>query len=101
MPFRGKADSRLIVLEVKIMEDEKKAVLDLFASKKGKTKFYFNDLLKAVPGVKPRQFKKILNEMIQEGLLTYWSSGSTTLYALPDKEALAREEAGMSDEGKE
>ena len=87
--------------EVKVMGDEKKAVLDFFASKKGKTKFYFNDLLKAVPGAKPRQFKKVVNEMIQEGLLTYWSSGSTTLYTLPDKDALAREESGMSDEGKE
>ena len=83
------------------MADEKKAVLDVFAGKKGKTKFYFNDLLKAFPGAKPREFKKILNEMIHEGLLTYWSSGSTTLYTLPDKDALAREEAGMSDEGKE
>lgn len=83
------------------MDEEKKAVLDFFASKKGKTKFYFNDLLKAVPGAKPRQFKKVLNEMIQERLLTYWSSGSTTLYSLPDKEGLAREESGMSDEGKE
>ena len=84
------------------MDDEKQAVLDFFAKKKGKTKFYFNDILKAVPGAKPRQFKKILNEMIQEGSLTYYSTGSTTMYTLPpDKDALAKEEAGMSDEGKE
>ena len=84
------------------MDDEKQAVLDFFAKKKGKTKFYFNDILKAVPGAKPRQFKKILNEMIQERSLTYYSTGSTTMYCLPpDKDALAKEEAGMSDEGKE
>lgn len=84
------------------MDDEKQAVLDFFAKKKGKTKFYFNDILRAVPGAKPRQFKKILNEMIQERSLTYYSTGSTTMYCLPpDRDALAKEEAGMSDEGKE
>jgi predicted sugar kinase len=85
----------------KKMDDEKKAILDVFANKKGKTKFYFKDIQKALPDIKPRQVKKIVNEMVQEGSLTYWSSGSTTLYTLPDKAALAREEAGMSDEGKE
>jgi len=83
------------------MSDEKQAVLDYMAAKKGKSKMYFNDLLKAVPGSKPRQFKKIINEMIQEGLLSYWSSGSTTMYMLADDEKLAAEEAAMSDAGKE
>ena len=83
------------------MDEEKQAILDFFAKKKGKTKLYFKDILKAVPGAKPRQLKKVLTEMIQEGTLVYWSTGSTTLYALPDEDALAKEEAGMSDEGKE
>ncbi len=83
------------------MSDEKQAVLDYFAAKKGKSKLYFSELLKAVPGAKPRQFKKIINEMIQEGLLVYWSSGSTTLYMLGGDDKLAAEEAGMSDAGKE
>jgi hypothetical protein len=83
------------------MDQEKKAILDFFAKKKGKTKLYFKDIQKAVPDAKPRELKKVLNALIQEGSLTYWSTGSTTLYALPDKDALAREEAGMSDEGKE
>jgi len=83
------------------MNDEKQAVLDYFAAKKGKSKLYFNDLLKAVPGAKPRQFKKVINEMIQEGLLSYWSSGSTTMYMLAGDDKLAAEEASMSDAGKE
>ena len=83
------------------MSDEKQAILDFFAKKKGKTKFYFNDFLKAVPGTKPRALKKVLTEMINEGTLVYWSTGSTTLYSLPDKDALSKEEAGMGDEGKE
>jgi hypothetical protein len=83
------------------MSDDKQAVLDYFATKKGKSKLYFNDLLKAVPGAKPRQFKKVINEMVQEGLLSYWSSGSTTMYMLADNEKLAAEESAMSDAGKE
>lgn len=83
------------------MDNEKQAVLEYFAKKKGKSKLYFNDLMNAVPGMKPREFKKIINAMIQEGSLTYWSSGSTTLYMLKSEENLAAEEAAMSDEGKE
>jgi len=83
------------------MDEEKKAILDYFAKKKGKTKLYFNDIQKALRDMTPRQVKKVVNEMVQEGLLSYWSTGSTTLYTLADKDSLAREEAGMSDEGKE
>jgi DNA-binding IclR family transcriptional regulator len=83
------------------MDEGKRAILDYFAREKGKRKLYFNDIQKALPDMKPREVKKIVNEMVQEGLLTYWSSGSTTLYTMPDKDALAKEEAGMSDEGKE
>jgi predicted sugar kinase len=83
------------------MDEGKRAILDCFAKEKVKRKLYFNDIQKALPDMKPREVKKIVNEMVQEGLLTYWSSGSTTLYTLPDKDALAKEEAGMSDEGKE
>jgi predicted sugar kinase len=82
------------------MDEGKRAILDYFTKEKVKRKLYFNDIQKALPDMKPRDVKKIVNEMVQEGLLTYWSSGSTTLYTLPDKDALAKEEAGMSDEGK-
>jgi hypothetical protein len=51
--------------------------------KNGKTKHYFNELCKAVPDMKMRQAKKIINELINEGKLKYWSSGGTTLYELP------------------
>ncbi len=83
------------------MDEGKKAIIDYFAKVKGKSKLYFNDIQKALPDMKPRDVKKIVNKMVQEGLLSYWSSGSTTLYTLSDKDALAKEEAGMSDEGKE
>ena len=49
--------------------------------KKGKTKFYFNDLAKILD-LKPRVAKKLINTMVTDGVLEYWSSGSTSLYGL-------------------
>ncbi len=64
-------------------EEAKQKVLDELQKKsKSKTKFYFNDLSNIL-GLKPREAKKIINEMITERSLVYWSSGSTTMYSLP------------------
>jgi Mn-dependent DtxR family transcriptional regulator len=49
--------------------------------KKGKTKFYYNDLAKILE-MKPRLAKKLINKMVEEEVLEYWSSGSTSLYGL-------------------
>ena len=78
-------------------EEEKQAVIDFMKSKKGKTKHYFNELCKALPDMKMRQAKKVINEMVNEGTLKYWSSGSTTLYMLPEDADLGKEERGMSE----
>ena len=61
--------------------------------KKGKTKFYFNDLAKILD-MKPRAAKKLINKMIEDQILEYWSSGSTTLYSLKGagKQAAAEHE---------
>ncbi len=32
--------------------------------------------------MKPREAKKIVNKLIEEEVLVYWSSGSTSLYGL-------------------
>ena len=48
---------------------------------KTKTKFYFNDLTKMLD-LKPREAKKLINRLVQEEVLEYWSSGSTSLYGL-------------------
>jgi hypothetical protein len=46
--------------------------------------------------MKMRQVKKIINKMVEEGTLTFWSSGSTTLYMLPGTQAdLDKEEKGV------
>ncbi len=65
-------------------EEAKQAIIDFMKKKKRKTKYYFNELCKAVPDLKMRAAKKIINEMVNNGQLKYWSSGSTTLYLLPE-----------------
>jgi Mn-dependent DtxR family transcriptional regulator len=61
--------------------------------KKGKSKFYFNDLAKILE-LKPRDAKKMINQMVQDGVLEYWSSGSTSMYGLKGagKQAAAEHE---------
>jgi Mn-dependent DtxR family transcriptional regulator len=60
---------------------------------KSKSKFYFNDLAKIME-MKPRLAKKIVNQLVQDGVLEYWSSGSTSMYGLPGvgKQAAAEHE---------
>ncbi|MFP4391668.1 MAG: dissimilatory sulfite reductase D family protein [Desulfohalobiaceae bacterium] len=64
-------------------EEAKQKVIDELQKKsKSKTKFYFSDLANILE-LKPREAKKIINEMVSEQSLVYWSSGSTTMYSLP------------------
>jgi hypothetical protein len=64
-------------------DEAKKAILDELNKKSGaKTKFYLKDFYKMVPDMKNRDVKNIVNKMVQEGFLEYWSSGSTTLIGL-------------------
>jgi Mn-dependent DtxR family transcriptional regulator len=74
-------------------EEAKEKIVAGLQKKKSKTKFYFNDLAKML-GLKPRVAKKLINQMIQEEILEYWSSGSTSLYGLKGvgKQAAAEHE---------
>jgi hypothetical protein len=65
-------------------EDEaKKIILDNLQSKaKTKSKFYLKDFYAMIPDMKNRDVKNIVNRMVGQGLLEYWSSGSTTLIGL-------------------
>ncbi len=65
-------------------EDEaKKIILDNLQSKsKTKSKFYLKDFYAMIPDMKNREVKNLVNRMVGEGLLEYWSSGSTTLIGL-------------------
>jgi len=62
-------------------EAKQKIVEGLTKKQKVKSKFYFNDLAKIL-GEKPRVAKKLINQMVREEILEYWSSGSTSLYGL-------------------
>ena len=35
------------------------------------------------PDLKMRDAKKIINQLVSDGVLEYWSSGSTTMYGVP------------------
>ena len=76
-------------------EDAKQKIMDYFKQQK-KSKLYFNDLCKAVPEIKMMQAKKVVNELVDEGKLKYWSSGSTTMYMLPSEGDVEKEEKGMN-----
>ena len=65
------------------MADEKDIVVDFLKSKSAaKSKFYFKDFLELFPDKGPRDVKKILTKLVNEEVLEFWSSGSTTMYGL-------------------
>ncbi len=74
-------------------EAKEKIVAALQKKQKTKSKFYFNDLAKILEA-KPRDAKKIINKLVQEQVLEYWSSGSTSMYGLSGtgKQAAAEHE---------
>ena len=64
-------------------EEQKQLIVEQLTKKlKTKSKFYFNDLSKILE-MKPREAKKVVNKLVEEGVLEYWSSGSTSMYGLP------------------
>jgi Mn-dependent DtxR family transcriptional regulator len=77
-------------------EAKKKIVEELTKKLKSKSKFYFNDLANILES-KPRDAKKIVNKLVEEGVLEYWSSGSTSMYGMPG----TGKQAGAEHEEKE
>jgi len=76
-------------------EEAKTKIVEALEKKsKTKSKFYFNDLSKILE-LKPREAKKLVNQLVSEGVLEYWSSGSTSMYGLKGagKQASAEHEA--------
>ena len=57
-------------------------IVETLKKKKGKSKFYLKDFYKMFPDEKVRQVKNLVNAMVKEEVLEYWSSGSTTLIGL-------------------
>lgn len=71
------------------MSEDVKSVVITYLEGLKKSKVYFSDLDKAVkksfPDMKSREVKKVLTELINEGKLIYYSTGSTTMYGLKGK----------------
>lgn len=63
-----------------------KSVILEFAESSKKSKFYFKDMEKAVqaklPDAKMRDIKKAATELVNEGKLIFFSTGSSTMYGL-------------------
>jgi len=48
----------------------------------GKKMHYLSDIAKGI-GLKKKEMKDVVQAMIMDGSIEYWSSGSTTYYMLP------------------
>ncbi|HHO47876.1 MAG TPA: sulfite reductase [Desulfobacteraceae bacterium] len=71
-------------------EQLKEAILEK-ALKSPKAQLYIKDFYACDPDSSPRAIKNAANEMVKEGKLTFWSSGSTTMYAAKGR---AKDEEG-------
>jgi hypothetical protein len=65
--------------------EEVEAAIVEKASKSPKPQLYIKDFYACDPERKPRDIKKIANNLVNKGELMFWSSGSTTMYARPDR----------------
>ena len=68
-----------------LSKEELKAKIIEKATKAPKPQLYIKDFYKCDPDTKPRAIKNVANELVREGELMFWSSGSTTMYARPDR----------------
>ncbi len=66
------------------IEDLKAAILEK-AEKSPKPQLYIKDFYACDPDTKPRAVKNAANDLVKEGKLMFWSSGSTTMYALKSR----------------
>ena len=77
------------------MEEVKQKILEFMQKKaKSKSKIYLKDMQRAIPDAKPMMIKKAANELVREGKLEYFSTGSTVMYSLPGQDL----EKGMKSE---
>lgn len=64
-------------------EAAKEVIIENLTKKsKSKSKFYLKDFYAFFPDEKPRAVKNIVNALVKDEVLEYWSSGSTTMIGL-------------------
>ena len=61
-------------------DDEIKAAIEEKSLKAPKPALYIKDFYKCDPDSKARKIKNLANDLVKEGKLSYFSSGSTTMY---------------------
>ncbi|MGV1099851.1 dissimilatory sulfite reductase D family protein [Thiovibrio sp. JS02] len=64
-----------------LSKEELKAAILEKAIKAPKPQLYVKDFYACDPESKPRDVKNAANELVKEGKMDFWSSGSTTMYA--------------------
>jgi hypothetical protein len=71
---------------LKMSEEMKQKVLEFFQEKsKGeKKKFYIKDVIKGLPTEDRHGLQEAVKELLDDGTLKYWSSGSTTYLLLAE-----------------
>lgn len=67
---------------MQLTKDELKAAILNKAETSPKPQLYIKDFYACDPETKPRELKNVANDLVKEGKLMFWSSGSTTMYAL-------------------
>ena len=70
-----------MALDIEALKD----AIEEKATKSPKPQLYIKDFYKCDPETKPRAIKNVANEMVREGRLMFWSSGSTTMYGIPSR----------------
>ncbi len=65
-----------------LSKEELKAAILKKAETAPKPQLYIKDFYKCDPETKPRAIKNAANDLVKEGKMMFWSSGSTTMYAV-------------------
>ncbi|MDO9041888.1 MAG: dissimilatory sulfite reductase D family protein [Desulfocapsaceae bacterium] len=65
--------------------EELKAAILKKAETAPKPQLYIKDFYACDPDSKPRVVKNAANDLVKEGKLMFWSSGSTTMYAMKNR----------------
>jgi hypothetical protein len=66
------------------VEEVEAAIIEK-ATKSPKPQLYVSDFYACDPERGPRDIKKIANALVTKGKMMFWSSGSTTMYAIPER----------------
>jgi hypothetical protein len=65
--------------------EELKAAILKKAETAPKPQLYIKDFYACDPDSKPRVVKNAANDLVKEGKMMFWSSGSTTMYAMKNR----------------